>query len=305
MPARFDQCHSELKSDALVIFLFHGVIPRQRHSVRNYTRKHLQEEEFEIALRNLKASGNALSMPEVLHALQEGRPFPSNAYAVTFDDGFENNLTAAAPVLRRHETPATFYVCSSFVDLNRMSWTDQLECAFEHEGAVSIEAPGLGLESPISSPIEKRQALDSIRAYVKNNPKVDPYEYATSILQSMGAPALVRDRWLDQKLSWEQVGALANDPLFEVGGHGHSHRILSYLSDDELDFELDESIAKVARATGRSSDHFSYPEGLEHCYSERVIEQLKKRGIRCSPTAVEGINFPGADPFRLRRIFVV
>lgn len=305
MPCRFDRCHEALAPDALAIFLFHGVIPRQVHEVRNYTRKHLQEAEFEAALRTLKAHGQPMSMPEVLETLEQGGPFPPRAYAVTFDDGFENNLSVAGPVLRRHATPATFYVCSSFVDEDRMSWTDQLECAFEHADAVRLDVPALGPAATLVSPEHKKASLDAIRAYVKGNPRLDPYRFAAQVLAGMGNPPPVRDRWLDRKLTWDQVGELARDSLFEVGAHGRSHRILPFLSADELERELGESISKVRAAAGRDGVHFSYPEGLAHCYSEQVIERLKAHGIRCSPTAIEGANPPGTDPFHLRRLFVV
>ena len=41
-----------------------------------------------------------------------------------------------------------------------------------------------------------------------------------------------------------------------------------------------------------------------HCYSEKVIKELKKKGVRCSPTAIDGINKTGTDPFHLLRIMV-
>lgn len=287
MPARFDRCHSELRRDAVAIFLFHGVIPRQVHRVRNYTKKHLVADEFEACLRNLAEHGKALSMSEALAIFAGAAPLAPNSFVITFDDGFENNLTVAAPLLRKYRIPAMFYVCSSFVEENRASWTDQLEHAFEH-------APG--------AVQEKIAALDKMRSYVKSNPDVDPYEYARSVIGAAGAPD---DRWLDQKLSWAQVRELDQDELFDVGAHGHSHRILAYLPEEELRFEVEKSIALLGRAIGRAPEHFSYPEGLAHCYSERVIRELKARGIRCSPTAIEGVNPVGSDPFHLRRIFVV
>ncbi|SRR6266480_1588928 len=305
MPVRFDRCHTLLQRDALVIFLFHGVIPEQLHKVRNYTKKHLQKEEFEIALRNLRVYGNVLSITEIVDILTREERFPEYGYAITFDDGFENNLTVAAPVLRRYETPATFYVCSSFVDQNRMSWTDQIENVFEQVDAVKLSMPELGPPSTLESVEDKIGMLDRIRAHVKNNPTVDPYEFAAAVTRSLGSIACSRDRWLDQKLNWGQVTDLAQDPLFEVGAHGHSHKILSYLPDDELKFEITESVGQVSRAVGHRVQHFSYPEGLANCYSARVIANLKAEGIRCSPTAIEGSNPRGSDPFHLRRLFVI
>jgi len=303
MPVRFDRCQDALRRDEVAIFLFHGVIPEQVHRVRNYTRKHLPQVDFESALAGLRSRGRPLSIPEVADLMAGGGTLPEYGYAITFDDGFENNLTVAAPLLRRYETPAMFYVCSSFVDENRMSWTDQIESAFEASSSVDLQIDGM--RKTLSSDQDKIDALDQIRSHVKNNPDVEPYAFAAAVVAGAGGLPKDRDRWLDQKLNWQQVGELARDTLFEVGAHGQSHRILSFLPAHELRREVSESIGKLRDATGRQVRHFSYPEGLEHCYSPEVIAELKAAGIVCSPTAVEGTNGPGTDPFRLRRTFVV
>ena len=51
--------------------------------------------------------------------------------------------------------------------------------------------------------------------------------------------------------------------------------------------------------------HYSYPEGLEDCYSDRVINVLKQHGIICAPSAIHGKNCIGDDLFHLKRIMVV
>ncbi|MFH1452519.1 MAG: hypothetical protein ABIH00_00885 [Armatimonadota bacterium] len=51
--------------------------------------------------------------------------------------------------------------------------------------------------------------------------------------------------------------------------------------------------------------HYSYPEGLDYCYSDEVINMLKEYGIKCSPTAIDGVNKVGDDLFHLKRVAVV
>ena len=48
---------------------------------------------------------------------------PPRALAITFDDGYEDNFTAALPVLQRFGMHATFFVASGFLDGGRM-WND-------------------------------------------------------------------------------------------------------------------------------------------------------------------------------------
>ena len=110
---------------------------------------------------------------------------------------------------------------------------------------------------------------------------------------------------LDAKLSWDQVRQLDEDPLFTLGGHGHTHRILSHLGHDELVEEVGTSLNLLKEAAGHPVIHYSYPEGMPDCYSPGVVRVLKQFGVRCCPTAIEGVNEARSDPFELRRIPVV
>src|SRR5262249_13059075 len=108
----------------------------------------------------------------------------------------------------------------------------------------------------------------------------------------------------DAKLTWKQMRQLDEDPLFTVGGHGHTHRILEYLDDVELEDEIATSLAELTAHLGHPVEHYSYPEGLATCYSDRVIGRLRAHGIARPPPAERGLNPPGTDPSRLRRLSV-
>ena len=44
---------------------------------------------------------------------------PSNVFAVTFDDGYENNYLNALPILRELNVPATIFVATKYLDTDR------------------------------------------------------------------------------------------------------------------------------------------------------------------------------------------
>jgi peptidoglycan/xylan/chitin deacetylase (PgdA/CDA1 family) len=295
---------NRLGQDTCAIFLFHGVILEQRHQVRNYTKKHLTLDRFREILSALRASGTPVSMPEVVDAHRQRGALPPRAFAITFDDGFENNLSVAAPALRDLGIPATFYVTSGFLDRNSASWIDEIEEAVERMDLVVLNLPFPLPRESFRGPGEKRELLDTIRKNVKADPRIDPYEFSADVRRQLKAAPFKPDPGLDQKLSWAQVGELSRDPLFTVGGHGHTHRILSFLSPAALEEEFDVSMDRLRAATGRPVLHYSYPEGLAHCFSDGVISSLRRRGIVCAPTAIDGVNHVGDDLFRLRRIMV-
>lgn len=294
-----------LQDGALTIYLLHGVIPERDTGVRNYTVKHLDVRRFEALCAELAAAGTPVSGDQAVASLQGAEPLPPCAFLLTFDDGFANNLRIAAPVMERHQISAIFYLTTSFVGEQGASWTDLIEEAVEHTDRRSLRLPWEMKDRPITTRAEKVALLEEVRSVVKAGKAGDPYEVAAGLRDAAGAADFRPDPDLDQKLTWDEARDLANHELFTVGGHSHSHRILSHLSAAELDVELDTSIGILTRELGEPVRHYSYPEGLRHCYSDAVIDALRERGIVCCPTAEDGVNHVGDDLFRLRRVWVL
>ena len=299
-----DLTHRLTQDGRLTIFLFHGVIEPQQHQVRNYTRKHLPAADFQAMLEGLERAGHALSMDDVATTCRSGKPFPKGAFAITFDDGFENNLTVARPILNRLGIPATVYVTSRFIDENGMSWIDRIEYAMELVSTGILKFPWSQNAFPFTTAAEKIAILGDIRTQVKSTPDLDVDAFVSDIFRQLDLEEIRSSReQLDQKMTWDQVRDWCADG-FLVGGHSHTHAILSFLSPTQLEREIDVSLKMMSEKAGIVTPHYSYPEGLAHCYSEDVIQMLKGRGITCCPTAIDGINQPGADPFHLRRVMV-
>ena len=104
-----------LKKNNYKIFLFHGVIKKNSYEIRNYTNKHLVEKIFLNHLKNIKKNFNILSLKEIIFKIENNQDLPSNTCAVTFDDGFENNYSIAAPILEDLNVPTTFFFSSDFL----------------------------------------------------------------------------------------------------------------------------------------------------------------------------------------------
>lgn len=295
-----------LAERSLAIFLFHGTVERCRSAVRNYTRKHLEGGTFRALMEGLTRAGRPLSMDDVLEHYRHREPFPPRAFAVTFDDGFENNYSIAAPILAELEVPATFFVTSSFVEHNSMSWIDRIEYCLEQVPRGALRLPWADRPQPYRDRRSKIALLEQIRRVAKSDPTVDLDALVGEVFAQSGVPEIIAsDDPLDKKMSWPQVAELARHQLFTVGGHGHTHRIMTFLDDDALEAEVASCLDSLGRGAGVAARHYSYPEGMAHCYSDRVIEVLKRHGVVCCPTARDGTNALDASLFELKRIPVV
>ena len=56
-----------------------------------------------------------LTLKQVAKHLNSQTPFPERAIAVTFDDGFQDNYTAALPILQKENIPATVFLTTDFI----------------------------------------------------------------------------------------------------------------------------------------------------------------------------------------------
>ena len=293
-----------LDNETLVIFLLHGVINDNRYLIRNYNKKHISSYEFEIFLKNLLKTGNAISMDQVFHFCK-GKKIPSKSFAITFDDGFQNNYNVALPILEKYNVPATIYITTDFVDRNLMSWIDRIEWAFENKKNFKIKLPWELKYLEVSSTEEKIRILDDIRNNVKNNYNIEPNSFADDIQTQLNFPKTKSNvSQLDQKLSWQEINVLSNNPLISIGGHTHSHTIMSFMSRGDLRIEISKSLSLLKTRGGILTNHYSYPEGKKFSYNDKVIKELKNHGIICCPSAEEGLNKIGTNPFELKRIFV-
>ena len=293
---------SRLSSNKFVIFLLHGVIKQEVSTVRNYNRKHILESEFYSLLKELRNNGNPVSMDDIA----SGTPLPQNAYAITFDDGFENNFSVAASILKEFKTPATFYITSSFVNDNKMSWIDQIDYAIEQTEQRKIIF--MGREFNLISDDEKINFLKFVRQTAKESQPffLAKQKYISDIFEQTKVSFCDSlDTPIDLKMSWSQVSQMSQDELFTIGGHTHTHPVMSYLDDEDLSEEVELNLQFLKEKCLLDVEHFSYPEGLDFCFNEKVINKLKDAGIKICPTAIDGENNVNDNLFYLKRVTVI
>ncbi|HEX5532476.1 MAG TPA: polysaccharide deacetylase family protein [Actinomycetales bacterium] len=97
------------------------------------------------------AGRTALTVSQLRDGLAGRRPLPARPFVITFDDGFVDTLTVAAPVLERHGVSATVYVTTGFIAASSpggdrmLDWSQVRELADRgHEiGAHTVTHPQL------------------------------------------------------------------------------------------------------------------------------------------------------------------
>ena len=98
----------------------------------------VSEPNFDAQLSVISRTATALPLDEFESLRREGR-LPVRAVAVTFDDGYADNLHAAAPLLARHEIPATMFVTAGMVGSERGFPWDEADAGLPTHRALTVD----------------------------------------------------------------------------------------------------------------------------------------------------------------------
>ncbi|PCK29953.1 polysaccharide deacetylase family protein [Pseudoalteromonas piscicida] len=100
----------------------------------------VSEETFKSHLSYIKKNGyTVIPLPQLLTRLQSGKSLPAKTLAITFDDGYDNNITAAAPLLQEFGFPYTIFVNPQLIDEKKsyvMTW-DELKKLAERGATIA------------------------------------------------------------------------------------------------------------------------------------------------------------------------
>ncbi len=293
-----------LKEDEFTVFLFHGVIKENSYRVRNYTKKHMDLDLFYKIIKELSKKGVCISMDQLYYYISNNESPPPKSFLLTFDDGFYNNLSIAAPVIDDLKLSFSIYLTTEFVDKNKISWTDMLEYCLENTKEKFVKLDN-GEIFNLKNNLSKKIFAHKIRFMVKNNKDIDPYHFVNKLCSKLKMDKIGDlDPQLDRKISWEDIKKYSQKDFIIFGGHSHTHKNLNHISEKELAFEINKSIYLLKNKGNLDCIHYAYPEGGPDSFSERVIALLKTNNVKTAVTTIPKNNLLNTNPYLIGRYLI-
>ncbi len=242
------------------------------------------------------ASFNLLPLDEAAARLQT-RDLPARAAAITFDDGYADNLHNACPALKARGMSATFFIATGFLDGGIM-WNDVVAESLRATTLPALDLRGLGLGSvATATPGDKRAAKPQILGKLKYLPAADRLAAVTQVREAAAVPALPADLML----SSDELRRLAASGM-QIGAHTCSHPILSRIDDGQARREIEHGKAAVEAVIGRPVTLFAYPNGKPGVdYDARHVAMVRAAGFAAAVSTSPGSCGAGADPLQLPR----
>jgi len=251
------------------IIVYHGV--DATGSLEHNTR-FVSEATLEQHLRSFRRHFEVVSLADYA----AGRRAPDRlTIAITFDDGYLNNLERALPVIESVGVPVTVFVTGCAETDGQILWPDLLDLATPAvRGRVEVGGDiwlrGRRGELVSTSTGEtlklrcKRSSLDFILEM-------------TSVLQpffSEREPDRLADYW--RHLDAEAIRRLAASDLVTIGSHGGNHLSLGAIGSDAARNEVLSSKAYLENAIDDTVVDFAFPDGS---YTREIVEMVAGAGF--------------------------
>jgi len=209
-----------------------------------------------------------------LKNLFEGNTAPDRMnIAITFDDGYRNNLTYALPILEKYEVPATFFITGIRDTDFPMLWADYLDIA-SHLSSAPVEIDGQVYQK------RGREYYNAAGQSLKSVCKQRTWSFK-KLLYTAFPEAGHMEAWEEYKIYWEhltveEIRQLAASPFAEIGVHGYLHDNLGVCDLEDASSVLSKAKRFLEKSTEKEMSSLAYPDGS---YSRQLVKAAKAMGF--------------------------
>jgi peptidoglycan/xylan/chitin deacetylase (PgdA/CDA1 family) len=181
-----------------------------------------------------------VTVSEGLERLASGEP--RRTVAMSFDDGYADNVRRALPLLAAAGARATFFLTAGLIEERRAPWWDQLAHLLAETRVARLEREGHLLELA-----EEAGRVSALRALLPGF-RVSPVAQL-ALLEDLSGRLGVPGPASCELATWEECAALRAAGM-EVGAHTLTHPFLSTLPAAEQEAEIVGSFDLIARRLG-------------------------------------------------------
>ena len=224
---------------------------------------------FERQMAYLRETRRVVPLSLLVDELAAGKSPPVGTVCITFDDGYRDNLTVAAPILEKYRLPATLFLATGYAESGEAQWSDRLHW--------------------LALPARERRQLHARLLEASHDERMrllDEFKIAKK------PPRLMLD--------WDEARQLLRRyPLFEIGGHTRDHLDLTR-HPGEARPQIEGCAADLRRELGVEPSHFAFPYGRWSAETRQAVIGAGWRSAVVTDTAPR--SGPEIDRYAMPRV---
>lgn len=264
---------------------------------------------FEEHMDVLRKFAQPIGLSKLVQHLKEGS-LPAKSVAVTFDDGYADNLYQAKPILEKYQIPATVFVCTG--DVGKEFWWDELARLVMSsrqdpralrlqvgESSFQWDQPNISSDAKSLTDVSlRRKFLHSLYHYLLLL-DVNERENAMNKIRDW-SPLSFDESSYHRAMNYTELLKLAEGGLVDLGAHTVTHPMLPRLAIERQKQEIILSKQDLETLLGRQVVGFAYPNGRATDDTRRIVQEA---GFAYACTSLRDMVRPGCDSYELTRFW--
>ena len=224
---------------------------------------------------------------------------------ITFDDGYNDNYLNGFNILKKHSIPATFFISTDYIGLDKEFWWDELEKIFLYNGEkllnkkLEIEINKFNYSWKIKSLEECKLVYEEVLPLLKYN------------------PSSIRDKQMDYLFKWSKISRkartthrlmtvkelkeLSNSKLIEIGSHTKTHSCLSKENFESQQVEITGSKLILEKMLKKKINFISYPYGEKKDINENTLSITENSKYSAGIANYPNVVLKKTDKFKIPR----
>lgn len=208
----------------------------------------LTKEQFHKHLKIFKKWFHVVPLIEGYHRMLEGS-LPPRSICITFDDGYQDNVDVAMPMLKSFDMPATFFIATAFLQEGLMFNDVIIERVKRTNQTIEVGHQSFACDNLCG----KLAAIQALTKKIKTMSLVDRQQALVELWPNNGQlPRLM--------VKPAGVRALETGGM-TVGAHTMSHPLLSQESDEVAKKQIQGSKDSLEDILQKPVSWFAYPNG--------------------------------------------
>ena len=251
------------------IILYHGIDETGNTEINS---RFISKSEFEKHLNFYRTHFHLVSLHEYFKKeYHNSKP----TVCITFDDGYENNLIYALPLLEKYDSPATFFITAIKAAGIEILWADLLDLiAYRYKEPIIVTGTKFKVKN------KKGYVSETGGVYLKDIMKNVDKELKLALMNSIPEmKEILKDRELKtywQLLDTAQIRELSQSKLVTIGSHGLFHNCLDKITQKEMNLELKFAKDWLEKIIGKPINALAFPDGS---YNDKVISTAREFGF--------------------------
>jgi O-antigen/teichoic acid export membrane protein/peptidoglycan/xylan/chitin deacetylase (PgdA/CDA1 family) len=299
-----------LRRNEIIILMLHGVDNDSKNENSwaplrtNISKAHLNK-----ALNILAEKYNFVSMADAVSMLEGKTEIKPYSMVISFDDGYQNNITNALPVLKKYKIPAIFFLTTDNVETQAPYWFDRLDFALQSLTPEFLEK----LDLPILSALDFSDRKSLQKSYKKflstyRTSSENDILFLENIHSQIQQIEHLTGRTIPERnnktenlvdiMTWDAARKIEKYGI-TIGSHTVDHLKLDCLDENIIQNQLQKSKTDIEEKLNKPCDYLCYPYGN---FDNQVKDIARKCHYRAAVSTITGSNKCKDDLLALHRL---